>query len=146
MTGNTTPLPRAGNIGGAPLPALRKRAEFLALRSAPRWREDVFTLQGNVHRAKIGDPPLRIGYTVTRKCGNAVERNRIRRRLRQAAGKAVRELEYGLSGEMVIVARREVLEARFDTLAAKITKGIDRLAAKGNKAGRKQDVTADRTA
>lgn len=120
---------------------MKRRPEFLALRQAPRFNCDDFILQGNLSGCEKGFP--RIGYTVTKKIGNSVERNRIRRRLRQAIATAMQnKLESlasnpshrSLCGEMVVVARRSAMDESFLSLVSKFTKGIDRLAAKGNKA------------
>ncbi len=125
-----------------PLPTLKKRAQFLALRQGVRFHCDVFILQGHLKQSETGFPS--IGYTVTKKIGNSVERNRIRRRLRQAIAEAVaNKLENrdnkarhgGYSGEMVVVARRSAIDESYHSLVNKFTKGIDRLLAKGNKAG-----------
>ncbi len=54
-----------------------------------------FTCQ---HRKPEGEMPLRFGFTVTKKTGNAPERNRIRRRLREAVRRAGEGLE-GIGGD-----------------------------------------------
>ena len=60
---------------------LRQRADFLAVANGARVNLAAFTLQGRLR----DDPgPIRVGFTVTKKNGNAPERNRIRRRLREA--------------------------------------------------------------
>ena len=68
---------------GPPPPCLKVRAEFL--RAAARGRKAA--VHGLVLQAFARDDadPLRVGYTVTKKVGNAVVRNRTRRRLREAA-------------------------------------------------------------
>lgn len=78
------PRPRIGlpTTGRLP-PRLKVRAEFL--RAAAGGRKAA--VHGLVLQAfaREDDGPLRVGYTVTKKVGNAVVRNRTRRRLREAA-------------------------------------------------------------
>ncbi len=63
----------------------------------------------------------RAGFTVTKKVGNAVVRNRVRRRLKEA-------LRVHAAGDMapgndyVIVGRQEVLSAPFAQIAAELTR------------------------
>lgn len=68
------------------LQVLRKRADFLRLNRARRFAARGLVLQA----AKSPDADdktsfARVGLTVTKKIGNAVVRNRTRRRLREAA-------------------------------------------------------------
>ncbi len=62
---------------------LKRRAEFL--RVAAKGRRAA--VHGLVLQAlpRDDDQPARLGFTVTRKVGNAVVRNRTRRRLKEAA-------------------------------------------------------------
>ncbi len=68
----------------APAPQrLKRRAEFLrAAASGRKAAEPGLVLQV---RARPDGGPARLGLTVTKKVGNAVVRNRTRRRLREAA-------------------------------------------------------------
>lgn len=70
------------------LETLKKRAEFLRVRGGSRWSAPSFTLEGKprVEASASGDHegPARFGFTVTKKLGGAVVRNRIRRRLKSA--------------------------------------------------------------
>jgi ribonuclease P protein component len=68
---------------------------------------------------------LRLGLTASRKTGNAVKRNRIRRRLRTAAAQALRD-QTNKRCDIVIVARSEVLKADFHALVADLSIAIDR--------------------
>ncbi len=74
----------------APAPQrLKRRAEFL--RAAAKGRKAA--VHGLVLQALPRDDggPARIGFTVTKKVGNAVIRNRTRRRLKEAARLLLRE-------------------------------------------------------
>lgn len=106
---------------------LTKRSEFVAAASGRRFHSGLMTVQG---RLRDDDGPLRIGYTVTKKVGHAVERNRIKRRLRHATREALArhdvaeaEASAGLvpprplpSADVVIVARRPALDAAYSSL------------------------------
>ena len=68
----------------------------------------------------------RIGFTVTKKTGSSVERNRIRRRLRAAASEVVNSA--GHKGyDYVLVARRPALRAPFAALIADLENAMTRL-------------------
>ncbi|MEA3041152.1 MAG: ribonuclease protein component [Sphingomonadales bacterium] len=69
------------------------------------------------------DPTMRIGYTVTRKIGGAVVRNRMKRRLRALA----RELlpEAGVSGaDHVLIGRSGGIERDFSVLRDELRKAL----------------------
>lgn len=96
---------------------LKKRAEFLAVRRGEKRRGPLFLLEVLDRK---DDAPPRLGITVTRKAGNAVERNRIRRRLREAARlHAACDMKPG--SDYVIVGRREILAAPFDSLKQELS-------------------------
>src|SRR5262245_13646520 len=65
------------------------RAEFLRVRKGARWAGPAFVLEAKERNCDPGDRAAarqepRFGFTVTRQIGKAVERNRIRRRLKAA--------------------------------------------------------------
>ncbi len=99
---------------------LRKRAQFLAARAGAKRRGRLFALE--VLDRKDGGA-ARFGLTVTKKVGNAVVRNRIRRRLKEAMRvHAARDM--APASDYVIVARREVIDAPFATLKAELARRI----------------------
>lgn len=99
---------------------LRKRSEFLAVRRGEKRRGRFFLLEV-LKRGDDAEP--RVGFTVTKKSGNAVKRNRIRRRLKEAlrlhaAGDMVAGNDY------VIVGREEIASAPFAEVAAELSRRI----------------------
>ncbi len=102
---------------------LRKRRDFLAAARAERAGVTSFLLQGRDRRDEE-DP--RLGFTVTKKNGNAVVRNRIRRRLREAARQVMPQA--GRKGfDYVLVARSHCLHAPFQDLVRDMERAVARL-------------------
>jgi ribonuclease P protein component len=103
---------------------LRKRADFRAVAGGERLSRPGFLLQAL--RAKSNAParPPRFGFTVTKKLGGAVIRNRIRRRLREA----VRLVGDGEPGtDYVLVGRHAALTLQFERLCADLRSGLQEL-------------------
>ena len=101
---------------------LKKRAEFLRVRaSGRRWAAAGLVLQ---MRARGDGAPMKVGYTVSRKVGNAVERNRVRRRLRAAVRESP-DLRPGR--DYVVIGRRAALSRRWDALVADLKAAADRV-------------------
>jgi ribonuclease P protein component len=99
---------------------LKSRPQFLAARNGEKRKGRLILLEVLDRKDSA---PARVGFTVTKKHGNAVERNRMRRRLKEAVRlKAAFAMQPG--HDYVIVARREVLDAPFDQLAAQLTNRI----------------------
>ena len=116
-------------MAGQMIATLKNRGEFLALRKCPRYKAAAFILQGCI--GMDGEAAgIRVGYTVTKKTGNAVERNRIRRRLREVARQAAPG--HAMPGfDYVVIARREALAQKFEAMIAQLAEGLDRTAPLG---------------
>jgi ribonuclease P protein component len=108
---------------------LKKRAEYLRVRKGARCATPAFVLEAKArsdedHALPAGEP--RFGFTITRQIGKAVDRNRIRRRLKaairdMAPGHAKSEFDY------VLIARRPALTSAFDALVSELTKAFARV-------------------
>jgi ribonuclease P protein component len=109
---------------GLKLEILRKRAEFLSVAAnGKRWVAPGFILQiGAAHEPL---PNVRYGLTASRKIGNAVTRNRARRRLRALAAQI---MPHALSEhDYVLIARASTPTCVFADLQEDLTKGLKRL-------------------
>ena len=101
-----------------------QRADFKAVSKGRRYSSAIITLQSDARSVPIGAP--RFGFVFTKKTGNAVERNRMRRRLR-AAIREIKVLAGSEPNDFVIVGRRALLTASFDTILSELTQGLSRV-------------------
>jgi ribonuclease P protein component len=102
---------------------LTKRADFLAARAGLRASAGPVLVQARDRHDKAAP---RFGLTVTKKTGSAVERNRIRRRLR-AAAKAAMDKKARAGFDYVLIARREAISAPFPALVDHLGRAMARL-------------------
>jgi ribonuclease P protein component len=92
------------------LQVLRKRADFLRAARARRQGTASMMVQGR-KRATDEAAGIRVGFTCSKKVGNAVARNRAKRRLRAAARQILPQ--YGRAGwDYVLIGRAEATAAR----------------------------------
>ncbi|PLX37939.1 MAG: ribonuclease P protein component [Hyphomicrobiales bacterium] len=99
---------------------LKKRAQFLAVAQGARTARRAFVLQALCERP--AESPARFGFTVTKRIGNAVERNRIRRRLRAAVDVVHATARTGC--DYVLVGRRDALTQPFPTLVGDLASAL----------------------
>jgi ribonuclease P protein component len=103
---------------------LRRRADFQRAARGRRANAEGFALQARPRAAaESGEAGPRVGFTVTRKIGGAVERNRIRRRLK-AALTAASAIAPNADSDYVLVARRPALTRRFAALVADVERAF----------------------
>lgn len=140
------------------LETLRKRREFLRVRGGGRWATHAFVMETR-QRTPRGDSAQltenkgagyrpaesslpgngpRFGFTVTKRHGNAVKRNRIRRRLK-AAIQAVAETAAKDHFDYVIIARAPAHDMTFAELTELVAKSFERVHQPPRKARDRRD-------
>lgn len=139
---------------------LKTRPQFLKVAAAKRkWvtpglvlqaarrpqgevRAEIVAFVAPAQRPSADEAEVRVGFTVTRKVGNAVERNRAKRRLRAAAAEVLPCL--GRAGtDYVVIGRIGTLSRPFDALRADLEQAVRKL--DGGQAGREQRRVAKET-
>jgi len=102
---------------------LTRRTDFRAAAAGQRVSVGAFVVQA---RRRAEDGPVRIGFTVSRQVGNAVERNRVRRRLREivrlSQGGGMHD-----GHDYVLIGRRAALAAPFGQMRRELDGALGRL-------------------
>jgi ribonuclease P protein component len=103
---------------------IRKRADFVAANGGKRASTPGFLLL--VRDRDDADATMRVGFTVTRKIGGAVVRNRMKRRFRALAREIIPAS--GLSGaDHVMIGRARGVEREFSLLRSELAGALDKL-------------------
>jgi ribonuclease P protein component len=139
---------------------LKRRSEFLRIRGGRRWSSPAFVIEMKAREAgrdaasaastEMGDgsaSPARFGFTATKKLGNAVVRNRIRRRLKEAVrivapGRAKDGCDY------VVIARDAAASQPFADMERDLIAALGRLdrpSSNDRRPARHKETTSGRT-
>lgn len=99
---------------------LRRQADFRAIRAGGRRASDGLLI---LNAARSGKSPTRFGLSVSKRVGNAVERNRLKRRLRVI----LEMLDIDDGWDVVVAARHAAGRAGFWQLRDSVEKLARRL-------------------
>ncbi len=120
---------------------LKTRPEFLKVAATgAKWVTPGLVLQMRRRPATpatesvkdTGAKQVRVGFTVSRKVGNAIRRNRARRRLRAAAAEVLPE--HSRAGcDYVLIGRAGTIERRYADLVADLRMALARIGTKGTR-------------
>ena len=113
----------------ARLEVLKKRGEFVAASKGRYQTAAGLTVQ--MRNRNDDDPKVRVGFTCSKKVGNAVARNRAKRRLREIARLDLPTLARA-GHDYVLIGKRDVTAARdFEDLRRDLAKAIAKMAGTG---------------
>lgn len=112
---------------------LKDRKDFLAAAKGRKAGSATLSLQGRRRRGHESDSAdqntIRIGFTCSKRVGNAVARNRARRRLKAAAAEIAPAL--GAHGcDYVLIGRPQTIDCPFDALEADMRRAFQQVTAK----------------
>jgi len=119
----------------SPYSVLTRRADFLAANRGLRVARPGFVLLANPNQ----DQGRRLGITVTKKIGNAVVRNRMKRRFRALAREVLPE--HGLANtDHILIGRDGGVERDYAMLRSELIAALERAAAgRGDPPRRRRD-------
>ena len=108
------------------LETLAKRADFVAASKAKKFVGNSIIVQARYNASEN----IRVGYTASKKVGNAVLRNRAKRRMRAAAMETL--AQYGTAGaDYVLIGRaKTTCTVKFEDLKLELTRAIKKLSAR----------------
>ncbi len=128
---------------------LKRRTDFRAAATGARAPARAFVLQARRREAGEGrdrgnadTAAVRVGFTVSRQVGNAVERNRVRRRLREMVRLAA-PAALAAGHDYVLIGRRTALNAAFADMAQDFVAALRRVNAAVAKQAAKTDATKE---
>lgn len=130
-----TQADQKGQAGATPpavslcaLETLQNRSDFLKANHGKRQGTPGFLLQARQrHPDETAFDLIRIGFTCSKKVGNAVARNRAKRRLREIA-RMILPLEGKAGWDYVLIGRRDTTDTRpFETLKADLSNALGKI-------------------
>jgi ribonuclease P protein component len=116
--------PRPRSQEAQRLITITRRADFLAANGGLRATTPGFILL--VRDREDADPAMRVGFTVTKKIGGAVVRNRMKRRFRALAREVVPAKGFA-GADHVMIGRTKGIEREFALLRSELGQALDRL-------------------
>lgn len=114
-------MPPTRPFGLSRMERLRRRAEYLAVQQTGKKIHTDSFLVFVLARPELEAAPARLGVTVSKKVGNAVKRNRVKRLVREAFRRHKKQFPAGV--DLVFIAKRTAVERSYE----EVEKELERL-------------------
>lgn len=112
------------------LERIKIRKDYLAIAATGRrWVTPAFVIQ--TKKSEDDDRAPHVGFTVTKKVGNAVIRNRVRRRLKEAAREII-PLKASKGREYVLIGRHACLDIAYERIKSDLIWALKKLDAEAD--------------
>lgn len=96
------------------LPRLKKRHEFVKVAQAGTYiSRATLVVQSLIHESSAPELEFRVGFTASKRVGNAVKRNKAKRRMREVVRLWIKETATLPSCDIVIIAKTALITAPF---------------------------------
>jgi ribonuclease P protein component len=141
VAGESSPIGAGKGVSAFPLESpvtptvahLKRRSDFLRIaRDGRKWVAPGLILQmrsrGMKQRGREPLPPIRVGFTASRRVGNAVSRNRVRRRLKSAV-REVLAVHAKPDRDYVVIGRTATLKRPYAALLNDLETALKRVGA-----------------
>lgn len=112
------------------LARIKNRKDYLAVAATGRrWVTPAFVLQTKEATDKESAP--KVGFTVTKKVGNAVIRNRVRRRMKEAA-REIFPLKANTGWKYVLIGRHACVDMAYERIKSDLIWALKKLEAEAD--------------
>ena len=106
--------------------ALKKNEDFKSLLKGKKISNKYFTIFFNKILNKDGNN-LNVSFVTKKKIGNAVKRNKIRRRLKNMTNDAIKKISINFNYSYLVIARNKVLSDEYENIKKTLFTNFERI-------------------
>ena len=106
--------------------ALKKNEDFKSLLKGKKISNKYFTIFFNKILNKDSNY-LNVSFVTKKKIGNAVKRNKIRRRLKNMTNEAIKKISINFNYSYLVIARNKVLSDEYENIKKTLFANFERI-------------------